>query len=101
MSSWSLEFEERAVKELKNLDKPIANFIISALEEFTLNFSAEYEKELIKTGKIKHLKGSLHGLYRLRLRSFRIVYEKLDDRLVIYVLSAADRKDVYKKFKKG
>ncbi|QCD52501.1 type II toxin-antitoxin system RelE family toxin [Campylobacter sp. RM16192] len=100
MNKWSLEFEERAVKELKNLDKPIANFILAALEEFIINFSHDYEKELIKTGKIKHLKGSLSGLYRLRLRSFRIVYEKLEDRLIIYVLSAADRKDVYKKLNK-
>ncbi|WP_169753657.1 type II toxin-antitoxin system RelE/ParE family toxin, partial [Campylobacter mucosalis] len=39
--------------------------------------------------------GSLDGFYRLRLRSFRVIYQKLDDRLVIYVLRVSDRKDAY------
>lgn len=100
MNKYSLEFEERAFKELKALDKPTANFILDALEDFITHFSFEYEKELLKSQKIKHLKGDLSGLYRLRLRSFRVIYEKLDDRLVIYVLSVANRKDVYRNLKR-
>ncbi|AQW85577.1 putative toxin-antitoxin system, toxin component, RelE/ParE family [Campylobacter pinnipediorum subsp. caledonicus] len=93
--SYKIEFDKRAEKELFNLEKSTRTFILKALKEFELNFNHEYEKELIKTSKIKHLKGELKGLFRLRLRSFRVIYEKIDDKLIIYVLKVTDRKDAY------
>ncbi|QCD44095.1 type II toxin-antitoxin system RelE family toxin [Campylobacter mucosalis] len=95
MAKWQLEFSEKALKELKDLEKSVANFIILGLKNFILHYDHAYEQELLKTQKIKKLKGSLDGFYRLRLRSFRVIYQKLDDRLVIYVLRVSDRKDAY------
>jgi hypothetical protein len=35
-------------------------------------------------------------IYRIREGSYRIIYQVLDERLIIYVLHVGDRKDVYK-----
>ena len=42
---------------------------------FINNFDETYEKELIKITKIKALQGEYKGLYRLRLRTYRLIYE--------------------------
>lgn len=95
MAKWQLEFSQKALKELKDLEKSVANFIISGLKNFISHYNHAYEQELLKTQKIKKLKGSLDGFYRLKLRSFRVIYQKLDNKLVIYVLRVSDRKDAY------
>ena len=93
--AYSLEFHPKAYKELKKLDDATAIFILRSLKEFIENFDEAYESELIKTGKIKPLKGAWKGFYRLRLRSYRVIYEKIDERLVVLVLRIAHSKVVY------
>jgi len=41
------------------------------------------------------LQGEYKGLYRLRLRTYRLIYEKQNDKLVILVLRVSHRKDIY------
>ncbi|WP_169753647.1 type II toxin-antitoxin system RelE/ParE family toxin, partial [Campylobacter mucosalis] len=38
---------------------------------------------------------AFNGFYRLRFRSFRVIYQKFNDKLVIYTLRVSDRKDAY------
>ncbi len=38
-----------------------------------------------------------HGVYRVRVGDFRIVYEVLDARLVVHVVRVAHRRDVYRR----
>jgi mRNA interferase RelE/StbE len=96
MSQYNLEFDKNASKDILSLDKSIRNFILDELESFINNFDEDYEKELIKSTKIKALKGEFKGLYRLRLRTYRVIYEKRNERLVILVLRVSHKKDVYK-----
>jgi mRNA interferase RelE/StbE len=96
MSQYNLEFDKKASKDILSLDKSTRNFILDELEIFINNFDEDYEKELIKSTKIKALKGEFKGLYRLRLRTYRVIYEKRNKRLVILVLRVSHRKDVYK-----
>ena len=42
------------------------------------------------------LKGEFAGLRRLRVGSFRIVYEVIDDRLVVLGIRVGHRRDVYR-----
>ncbi|MRI58662.1 MAG: type II toxin-antitoxin system RelE/ParE family toxin [Epsilonproteobacteria bacterium] len=93
--AYKLEFHPKAYKELQKLDNSIAKFILSSLKEFIENFDEAYEAELLKSGKIKALKGEYSGFYRLRLRSYRVIYEKQERKLVILVLRIAHRKEVY------
>ena len=96
MSQYSLNIDKKASKDILSLDKSTRNFILDELESFINNFDEEYEKELIKLSKIKALKGEFKGLYRLRLRTYRVIYEKINNKLVILVLRVSHRKDVYR-----
>ena len=95
MKKYSLDFDKKASKDLLSLDKSVRNFILDELENFINNFDEAYEKELIKLTKIKALQGEYKGLYRLRLRTYRLIYEKHNDKLIILVLRVSHRKDIY------
>ena len=96
MNQYSLEFDKKASKDILSLDKSTRNFILDELENFINNFDEDYEKELMKLTKIKALQGEFKGLYRLKLRTYRVVYEKINNKLVILVLRVSHRKDVYR-----
>ena len=95
MRKYTLEFHPAAKKELDKLDPQTKIFIIKSLETFIDSYYHEYEMEMIKISRIKKLKGQWEGFYRLRLRNYRIIYEKIEEKLIIYVLRVAHRKESY------
>ena len=92
---YSLHFTNSAKKELKRIDRHHQVFIVHSLDEFISNFSDDYEAMLISKGKIKRLQGQKEILYRLRLRSYRVIYKKYADTLVILVLNISTREGAY------
>ncbi len=94
---YRLQFEHRVEKDFAKIDKTESQKIKHALNKFISNFSDEYEKELLKTKKIKLLKGKFKGLHRLKIRTFRVVYKKKEDYLIILVLRVGHRKNIYQK----
>jgi len=92
---FSLTFHPAAKKELDKLDPQTKRFIVSSLREFIDHYDTFYERELMHRSKIKKLKGEWEGFYRLRLRSYRVIYEKLHDELLIHIVRVAHRKEVY------
>ena len=94
---YTLEFEKSVKKDFKNINISDIKFIKESLFAFIENFSFEYEQELLRTGKIKKLQGMDEELYRLRLRTYRVIYKKEEDRLIILVVSVKSRENSYKK----
>ena len=92
-----LEFEKSVKKDFKNINISDIKFIKESLYSFIENFSFEYEQELLRTGKIKKLQGMDEELYRLRLRTYRVIYKKEEDRLIILVVSVKSRENSYQK----
>ncbi|RXJ84446.1 type II toxin-antitoxin system RelE family toxin [Arcobacter cloacae] len=92
-----LEFEKSVKKDFKNINISDIKFIKDSLYSFVENFSFEYEQELLKTGKIKKLQGVTEELYRLKLRTYRVIYKKEEDRLIILVVAVKSRENSYKK----
>jgi len=92
---YSLEFKSSVKKDLKKVEISDIKFLKKSLEVFIENFSYEYEIELMKTGKIKKLVGE-EELYRLRVRNYRVIYEKQQEKLVILVVHIKSREGAYK-----
>ncbi len=93
---YNIEFNRNVKRDLKHINKSDILFIQDSLREFAKNFSNSYELSLMQKGKIKKLKGQIEELYRLRLRSYRVIYKKHDDRLVILVLHATTCENAYR-----
>ena len=94
---YSVVYKKTAIKDFKRIDKVNIKFITDSILEFTNNFSFGYEQELLKTGKIKKLQGMDEELYRLKLRTYRVIYKKEEDRLIILVVAVKSRENSYKK----
>ena len=94
---YSVVYKKTAIKDFKRIDKANLKFLTDSILEFTNNFSFEYEQELLRMGKIKKLQGMDDELYRLRLRTYRVIYKKEEDRLIILVVSVKSRENSYKK----
>jgi len=95
MAEYTLEFHPAAKKELDKLDYQTKVYIVQSLSLFIEAYSPEYERELMQQSKVKKLKGEWKGFYRLRLRNYRVIYEKIRERLVIQIVRVAHRKEVY------
>jgi mRNA interferase RelE/StbE len=95
MSKYALALHPAAKKELFKLDHQHKVFIIEALDLFIEAYDTEYEAALMKQSKVKKLKGKWQGFYRLRLRNYRVIYEKINNQLVIHIVRVAHRKEVY------
>lgn len=94
---YQLEFKASVKKDFKHINISDITFIKDSLNAFISNFSTKYEQELLKSGKIKKLQGEADEIYRLRLRSYRVIYLKENDKLVILVVSIKSRENSYKK----
>ena len=92
---WELKFRNSVKKDFNNIGFFESAKIIKSLNDFIENFSEDQERILLKNGNIKRLKGSLEGCYRLRLRTYRVIYEKRENELIILVLRNGRRGDVY------
>lgn len=92
---WELKFRNSVKKDFNNIGFFESAKIIKSLNDFIENFSEDQERILLKNGNIKRLKGNLEGCYRLRLRTYRVIYEKRENELIILVLRIGSRGDVY------
>ena len=86
MESYRIEFSRSAEKDLRRLDKSSVAKIIQKISELSAN--------PLPTG-VKKIVGTL-WTYRIRMGDYRAIYEIEDDRLVIFVIRIAHRKDVYR-----
>jgi mRNA interferase RelE/StbE len=82
---YSLKIKQSALKELQKIDKPDRLRLIEAIDKLPEN---------PHVGKL--LKGEFSGLRRLRVGSFRIIYEITEVEVLILILRVAHRKDVYR-----
>lgn len=87
--SYEVIYTESALKQLKKMDKPTRNLIISYIEKNLIGV----ENPRIKG---KALVGNLGGLWRYRVENYRIIAEISDEEIVIFILEVNHRSKVYK-----
>jgi mRNA interferase RelE/StbE len=85
--TWNIEWDDRARKELRSLDKPIQKKILTYLRERTTENPRNFGKELL---------GDKVGLWRYRVENYRLICQLENDRLRILVIAVGHRKEIYK-----
>jgi mRNA interferase RelE/StbE len=87
--AWTIEWEEKALKEVNKLDKHIRKKIYSFLTDRIASL------ENPRTSG-KPLSYDKYGLWRYRLEDFRIICRINDADITILVVQVGHRKDIYK-----
>ena len=85
---YRVEYTRTAAKQLKKLDRKIAAFIISYIEEKLIDC---VNPRLYG----KALQGDLRDIWRYRVGDYRILARIDDDIVLITVVEVGHRKDVY------
>ena len=83
--SWSVRIKNSARKELRRITGSDRHRLISAIDRL-----AEHPY------RGSALKGELTGLRRIRVGSYRILYEIRDGELVVLVVRVGHRRQVYR-----
>ena len=84
---YALEFAPKAVRSLGKLDRPIVERIRAA---------AEALRDDPRPAGARMLTG-MHGVWRIRVaKDYRVLYTLDDDRLVILVVDAGHRREIYR-----
>ncbi len=84
--AYKLLFDDKVSKDLKKIDKAWQKKILEVIKT-----------KLIENPYIgKKLVGDLSYYYRYRVNDYRIIYEILEDEILLVVIKIKHRKDVYK-----
>lgn len=89
MTGYSVEYSERAIKELKKLDRYTRQMIYAWIGKNLVG-----SENPRKQGK--GLTANRSGQWRYRIGDYRLICEIKDNELVILALSVGHRREVYK-----
>jgi len=87
VADFALRLLDDAALDLEQLDKVMARRIVRRLQWLLANLESITPVPL---------KGSLAGLFKLRVGSYRVLYEVLRDEQVIVVHMIGHRRDIYR-----
>jgi mRNA interferase RelE/StbE len=88
MPAWRVEFDRDAARDLRKLDVPGQRRILRYLRERIAT-----DEDPRRFGHA--LTGDLKGLWRYRVRDYRIVASIADERFVVLVVTVGYRREVY------
>nr|WP_276976831.1 type II toxin-antitoxin system RelE/ParE family toxin [Ferrimicrobium acidiphilum] len=88
MSRYSVSYLRRADKELDKLPSKLARHIVQEIQTL---------KENPRGSNCKPLKG-FHGVWRLRVGDYRVIYSIKDEQLLVLVVEVGHRREVYRGF---
>ncbi len=86
-SSFEIRWHEKAVKDLKRLDKKTSRRIIDKVKNHLI-------KKPIKLSK--SLKGRFQGLFRYRVGDYRVIFVLDYEKEELLILAVNHRKNIYR-----
>jgi mRNA interferase RelE/StbE len=86
--SWTVEFDDRARRELRKLDLKVQKAILRYLRERIVGAT---DPRLLG----KALRMNLAGLWRYRIGDYRLICRIEDSRFVVLVIRIGHRREVY------
>ena len=85
MASYRIEISKRVRKDFRQIPKKDAERILLEIQKLADEPQPDQSKKL---------KGE--DLYRIRIGVYRVIYEIIDDRLIISVVKVGHRKEIYR-----
>ena len=85
---WTVEFDDRARRELRKLDPGIQQTILKYLRQ---RIAGPMDPRRFG----KPLRRALAGLWRYRVEDYRLICRIEDDRVVVLILQVGHRRDIY------
>ena len=85
MGNYRLRIKKSATKEIEKISQPVRIRVVQAIEKLAQNPRPVGSQKL--SGQEK---------FRIRVGNYRVLYEIIDDELIIFVVKVAHRKDVYR-----
>ena len=85
MASYKIELKKSATKEIEKLPQKVLHRILEKIQLLSHDPRPQGCKKLSREEK-----------YRIRIGEYRVLYEIVDDRLIVYVVKVSHRKDVYR-----
>ena len=86
MVSYSVELTRTAEKQLRRIAKRDRSRLLDAIEALGTKPRPQGARKL----------QGYEDIYRIRVGQYRVVYEVIDDRVVVIVLKLGHRKDIYR-----
>lgn len=86
---YKIVFTERAIKQLKKLDKHISSLIIGWLEK---NIDCCENPRMHGKGLVENKSGQ----WRYRIGDYRVICEIQDEEIIVLVLEIGHRREIYK-----
>lgn len=83
---YEVEFTSAAAKQIRKLSRPVRERLLDAIEDLQEDPRPHGAKKL--TGE--------NIAWRIRVGDYRVIYEVVDAQLVITVVRAAHRREVYR-----
>jgi mRNA interferase RelE/StbE len=85
---YTLKFLGKALQDLKKINFPFQTIIKEKLLIVA-------ENPAVLKNNINKLTGTKEDYYRLRVGSYRIIYEKRDKELIILIIRIGHRREIY------
>ena len=85
MGKYRLRLKKSAAKEIENLPRKDCARVVGAIQKLLDDPYGQNSQKL-----------SGHEKYRIRVGNYRVLYEIINDELVVMVVKVGHRKDVYR-----
>ncbi len=86
--AYAVEFSPEAIRDLDSLGKPVAQRILRKVRWLSENF---------ETLATEPLSAEFKGLFKLKVGSYRVIYDATRQRHLLTIHLIGHRKDIYKK----
>ena len=88
-SVWKIEYEGRAQKQLKKLDRTAATRLVRTLQD-------DLARTCDPRATGKALMGELSGFWRYRVGDYRAIARIEDQVVTVFIIEVAHRREVYR-----
>jgi mRNA interferase RelE/StbE len=86
MDTYRIEWKHSAIKELQKLPRQVILRIVAAVDHLSSNPYPQGVRKLVST----------ENSFRIRVGDYRVLYNIVENKLIVEIIRVGHRKDVYR-----